>query len=417
MGKQVTNSFLLPPLSKMIHFFGGQSFTEGKKAVAEYIIKTLYGLEEVLEQELHQLGIAETERLNRAVKINGSLDDLYRCNLMLRTALSVLSPIAGFYAHHENQLYKRVQRINWEDYLSLHQTFAINSTTNSQLFTHSKFAALKTKDAIVDQFRDKYGERPSIDTRNPDVLIDLHISDKLVTLSLDSSGTTLDRRGYRTERTEAPLNEVLAAGLLALSGWTPGKPLLDPMCGSGTIAIEAAMKAAGMPPGLNRHFAFENWRNFDEEKWRKTKEAVKINPAPETPVIVARDADPHALRLARSNARRAGVEEWICFENANFFSSAAPTPGCHVVMNPPYGQRLQPGSMVDFYQKIGDSLKSNYQGSEAWIISSNLKDLKFVGLRPSRKIKLFNGSLECRFQKYELYAGSRKNKDESRDEG
>ena len=375
--------------------------------MAEYIIKTLFGLEEVLERELHRLGLEKTHRLNRAVKVEGSLEDLYRCNLMLRTALSVLSPIERFYAHHENQLYKRVQRINWESYLSLEQTFAISSTTNSSIFTHSQFAALKTKDAIVDQFRNKYGRRPSIDTKNPDVLIDLHIADKLVTLSLDSSGSTLDRRGYRIESTEAPLNEVLAAGLLNLSGWTPGRPLLDPMCGSGTIAIEAAMMAAGIPPGLNRNFAFEQWPDFDEEKWQKTRKAIKWTTPPDEPPIVARDADPHALNLARKNARRAGVEKWIRFENVNFFSSAAPMPECVVLMNPPYGQRLNPGSMLDFYKKIGDTLKANYQGSEAWIISSNLKDLKFVGLRPSRKIKLFNGALECRFQKYELYAGSR----------
>ncbi|MAT53664.1 MAG: RNA methyltransferase [Saprospirales bacterium] len=398
----------------MIHFFGGYWILRHlpkEKTVAEYIIKTLYGLEEVLEAELHQLGIRHTERLNRAVKIEGSREDLYRCNLQLRTALSVLKPIASFYAHHENQLYKRVRRINWEDYLGLHQTFAINSTANSQIFTHSKFAALKTKDAIVDQFRDKYGERPSVDTQNPDLLIDLHISDKLVSLSLDSSGTTLDRRGYRTERTEAPINEVLAAGMLALSGWEPGQALLDPMCGSGTIAIEAAMMAAGIPPGINRHFAFEKWPDFDEEKWKELKHELKTAKPPDIPLIFARDADPHALRLARQNARRAGVEDWIHFENANFFESAPPMPGCRLIMNPPYGQRLQPGSMQDFYKKIGDTLKSNYQGSEAWIISANLQDLKFVGLRPSRKIKLFNGSLECRFQKYELYAGSRKKRE------
>ncbi|GIV32241.1 MAG: RNA methyltransferase [Saprospiraceae bacterium] len=378
--------------------------------VAEYIIKTLYGLEEVLEKELHRLGITRTERLNRAVKIEGSYEDMYRCNLHLRTALSVLKPIASFYAHHENQLYKKVRRIDWEAYLGLDQTFAISSTTNSPIFTHSKFAALKTKDAIVDQFRDKYGERPSVDTRHPDLLIDLHISDKLVTISLDSSGTTLDRRGYRTERTEAPLNEVLAAGLLALCEWLPDRPLLDPMCGSGTIVIEAAMMAAGMPPGAGRHFAFEKWPDFDREKWNQIRSEVKATSPPDNPLIFARDADPHALQLARQNARRAGVLEWIQFENENFFSAPAPLPGCMVVMNPPYGQRLHPGSMTDFYKKIGDTLKATYTGSEAWIISSNLKDLKYVGLRPSRKIKLFNGSLECRFQKYELYPGSRKGK-------
>ncbi len=378
--------------------------------VAEYIIKTLYGLEEVLEKELHRLGITRTERLNRAVKIEGSDEDLYRCNLHLRTALSVLKPIASFYAHHENQLYKKVRRIDWEAYLGLDQTFAISSTTNSPIFTHSKFAALKTKDAIVDQFRDKYGERPSVDTRHPDLLIYLHISDKLVTISLDSSGTTLDRRGYRTERTEAPINEVLAAGLLALCEWSPDRPLLDPMCGSGTIVIEAAMVAAGIPPGAGRHFAFEKWPDFDREKWNQIRSEVKATSPPDNPLIFARDTDPHALRLARQNARRAGVLEWIQFENDNFFTAPAPLPGCMVVMNPPYGQRLHPGSMTDFYKKIGDTLKATYTGSEAWIISSNLKDLKYVGLRPSRKIKLFNGSLECRFQKYELYPGSRKGK-------
>lgn len=374
----------------------------------EITIKTLFGLETVLTEELHALGVHQVEPLTRAVRFAGNDEILYRCNLWLRTALSVLKPIDTFYAHHENQLYKRVQRIRWSDYLTPDQTFAIESTTHSELFRHSKYAALKTKDAIADQFRSERGVRPSVDTENPNLLIDLHISDKQVTLSLDSSGNTLDRRGYRLNRTEAPLNEVLAAGLLKLSGWDARSPLLDPLCGSGTIVIEAALMAAGRPPGLERSFSFENWPGIQRDLWAQIRKEYQRAAPPAKPFIFARDADPAAIATAKKNALRAGVAAWIDFGQQNFFDSAAPRENCLLVMNPPYGERLKPETILDFYTKIGDTLKSSYQDCEAWILSANFEALKSIGLRSSKKIKLFNGALECRFQRYELYAGSRK---------
>jgi putative N6-adenine-specific DNA methylase len=378
----------------------------------ELIAKTMFGLEEVLAAELRALGAQGIESLNRAVKFTADRTLMYKCNLHLRTAISILKPIASFYAHHENQLYKRVRQIDWEEYFSKDQTFAIGSTTNSEIFRHSKFAALKTKDAIVDQFRSKYGVRPSVDIRNPDFVINIHIADKLVTLSLDSSGESLDRRGYRLSTTEAPLNEVLAAGILSLAGWQGQQEFLDPMCGSGTFAIEAALMAANMAPGRLRRFAFENWRDFDATRWHQLKTEAQAQVQSFFGKINARDVDAGALEFAAQNARRAGVSEMITFEREDFLQTNQGLENGFIVINPPYGERLKDNELVSFYKNIGDRLKHDFNGCEAWIISSNLEVLKFIGLRPSRKIKLYNGALECRLQKYELYRGSKKDRND-----
>ncbi len=371
------------------------------------VAKTQFGLEELLAAELKSIGATDIELLTRAVKYRGDMAVLYKSNLLLRTALKVLVPFTSFYAHHENQLYKRVQQTDWSQLMSPNQTLAIDATTNSEIFHHSKFTALKTKDAIVDQFRGRFGIRPSIDTENPDLRLNVHIHDKLVTLSLDSSGNTLDRRAYRLNRTEAPINEVLAAGIVMLAGWQGDTTLLDPMCGSGTFSIEAAMLAANIAPGKRRSFGFERWPNFDGELWSKIKaEAVQAE-RKFTGRILCSDLDPTAVNIAEQNARRAGVERMIDFRTDDFFEAKALEETGTLLFNPPYGERLQEDDIVAFYKEIGNQLKHQFPGHTAWIISANAEALKHVGLRPTRKIKLFNGSLECRLQKFELFAGKK----------
>ncbi|MCF8244973.1 MAG: methyltransferase [Saprospiraceae bacterium] len=373
----------------------------------DIVAKTQFGLEELLAAELRALGATDIELLTRAVKYKGDKAILYKSNLHLRTALKVLMPFASFYAHHENQLYKRVRQIDWSQYLTPKQTLAIDATTNSDIFHHSKFTALKTKDAIVDQFRDRFGVRPSVDVESPDFRLNVHIHDKLVTLSMDSSGGTLDRRGYRLSRTEAPMNEVLAAGIVMLSGWTGEGYLLDPMCGSGTFGIEAAMLAANIAPGKKRLFGFERWKDFEGELWSKIKtEAVQAERNYPGQVICS-DLDAHAIEISEQNAKRAGVDRKIIYRQADFFESKPPGDSGIVLFNPPYGERLETDDIVGHYREIGNQLKHHYAGHTAWIISANAEALKHVGLRPTRKIKLFNGALECRLQKFEMFAGKK----------
>jgi putative N6-adenine-specific DNA methylase len=373
----------------------------------DILAKTQFGLEEFLAAELQALGATDIELLTRAVKYRGDKAMLYRSNLHLRTALKVLVPFTSFYAHHENQLYKRVRQIDWSRYLTPGHTLAIDATTNSDIFHHSKFTALKTKDAIVDQFRDRYGKRPSVDVESPDFRLNVHIHDKLVTLSLDSSGTTLDRRGYRLSRTEAPMNEVLAAGIVMLSGWQPDTPLLDLMCGSGTFSIEAAMLAANIAPGKRRAFGFERWKDFDAALWSQLKaEAVRAEHRFDQRIRCS-DIDPHAVEIAEQNARRAGVDRLIDFKTADFFDEMPHSEGGTLLFNPPYGERLQESDLVGLYQEIGNHLKHDFANHTAWIISANAEALKHVGLRPTRRIKLYNGSLECRLQKFELFKGKK----------
>jgi len=375
-------------------------------------IKTQFGLEPVLAAELKDLGAPDVEILNRAVQFTGDQELLYKCNLHLRTALRVLKPIATFEARDERQLYERVRDIRWSQYLTPGHTFAIDGTSHSEVFTHSKFIALKTKDAIADQFRDRYGKRPSVDTNDPDLRINLHIFDRTCTLSLDSSGQHLDRRGYRLARTEAPINEVLAAGIILMTGWDGTGDFIDPLCGSGTFPIEAALLARRIPPGRGRSFIFEKWRDFDAALWNKIKLEAEEQIRPFEGKILARDLDADALEMAVENAKRAGVADLIDFKKEDFLQSGAAGDSGTVVMNPPYGERLEIEGLREFYGEIGTRLKHHYPGYDAWIISSNIQALKSVGLRPSRKIPLYNGSLECRLHKFELYQGSRKVNDE-----
>lgn len=375
----------------------------------ELTIKTFAGLEEVLARELETLGARQVKVANRAVECSGDRALLYRANYCLRTALRIFTPIHSFKARHDNTLYRQVQKINWEDYLGLEDTFAIDATVNSPHFRHSKFVALRAKDAIVDQFRKKTDRRPSIDVYNPTIRLHLHISNENCTLSLDSSGDALYKRGYRLDSLEAPINEVLAAGLILVSGWQRDCAFLDPMCGSGTIPIEAALYAYNLPPQIAREkFGFMNWRDYDAALWEEIKTQAMAEARDFNFPIYGFDKNFQAVRISQHNALAARLEGKVEFARKPFERLEPPAEAGLIIMNPPYDERLSETNIGQLYRAIGDRLKQAFSGYEAWIISSNMGALKNVGLRPSRKVTLFNGPLECKFQKYELYEGSRK---------
>jgi putative N6-adenine-specific DNA methylase len=378
--------------------------------LTKFVATTFFGLEPALEQELLAIGAQDVEQLPRAVSFKGDLKMLYKANLWLRTGVKVLKPIAEFDAEDENELYKKAKMIDWEAHFKLEETFAIDGTVSGELFTHSKYIALKLKDAIADQFRAKHDKRPNVDVENPTVRINIRIAQNKVTISIDSSGLPLTKRGYRTNSTSAPLNEGLAAGLILLTDWDRKSPFIDPMCGSGTIAIEAAMIASNTAPGLIRNYAFQKWGDFDEVLWKEVKDEAKAMIVP-VRNVTALDSDRLALRTARENAERAGMKDAIRFELADFTKDTEEHDGATLIMNPPYGERLNRNlDMVPFYKAIGTQLKHRFGGCQAWIISSNVDAMKSVGLRTSRRIKLFNGSLECQYHGYDLYAGSKKAK-------
>ncbi|WP_255566921.1 THUMP domain-containing class I SAM-dependent RNA methyltransferase [Flavobacterium litorale] len=375
------------------------------------IAKTLFGFEDLLAKELQVLGAQEVEKGVRMVSFKGDKGFMYKANLALRTALKILKPIYYFRAYNENSLYKGIQGINWSDYMDVNQSFVIDVTLHSDHFNHSQFIALKTKDAIVDQFRNKFGKRPSIDKDFPDLRINVHIHNDQCSVALDTSGNSLHQRGYRTATNIAPINEVLAAGMLLHSGWDGQGDFLDPMCGSGTILAEAAMIACNIPPNLNRkEFAFEKWADWDNDLFEAIIDSLMKKVREFHYTIKGYDKAPSAVEKARDNIRNANLDDYITIARENFFDTEKDTQGpLHIVFNPPYGERLDI-DMERFYREIGDTLKQGYPGTNAWFITANLEALKFVGLRPSRKIKLFNGKLESRLVKYEMYEGSKKAK-------
>ena len=379
------------------------------------LAKTMHGLEGVLAEELKAIGAQNVQPGRRSVSFEGDKEVLYKANYHCRTALRILMPILAFQARHEDILYRNVVRFNWREYLSLEKTFAIDAVVFSDYFNHSKFLALRTKDAIADHFRRKTGERPNVDTERPDVRLNLHVSGSRCTLSLDSSGDSLHKREYRELGHRAPINEVLAAGMLLLSGWEPGTPLVDPMCGSGTIALEAAMMVCNMAPGHFRStYGFTGWNDFDFRLWQRIKnEAREQVKEVLTPSIVAADASPKNVNQARKSAINAGLSGAIAFERSDFLKLQPSGEAGTLVMNPPYGERLNEGEAEALYESMGNHLKNAWSGWDAWMISSNKAALKRVGLRASEKHTLFNGSLECKYQKYELYRGSRKVKADS----
>lgn len=375
------------------------------------VAKTLFGFEEILATELRRMGGAKVEVGNRMVSFYGDTGFMYKANLCARTAVKILKPIATKRVRDEKDIYNFVQSIDWSTYLTLSDTFSISATVNSTLFSHSKYISLKSKDAIVDQFRDKTGDRPNVDLDYPDLSIDIHIQQDVLTISLDSSGGSLHHRGYRTATNIAPINEVLAAGLLLLSGWDGQSDFLDPMCGSGTMAIEAAMIACNIPANINRkEFAFEKWQDWDLGLFEKIEEACLNKTRDFHHSIIGFDKEYSAIRKAKINIENANLNEFVKVKEGDFFESSKEVEGSlHMVFNPPYDERLEI-DIQEFYSKIGDTLKGNYPGTNAWFVTGNLETLKYVGLRPSRKIKVFNGKLEARLVKYEMYAGSKRTK-------
>lgn len=375
------------------------------------IAKTLYGFEELLENELRVLGASKTEIGVRNVSFEGDIGFMYKANLNLRTAIKIIKPIYEFRVRNEEDLYKQMYSLALDHFLTVDQSFAIDTTLATDLFSHSLFVSQKAKDAIVDKFRNKTGNRPSVDLKNPDIKFNLHIQRNHCTLSLDSSGSSLHHRGYRTATNIAPINEVLASGMLLLSGWNGRGHFLDPMCGSGTFLIEAAMIACNIPANINRKgFAFEKWKDFDEELYDKIVEVSLAKVRDFHYTITGYDKAPSAARKAIDNVENANLSEYIKIEQTSFFESEKNTEGpLHMVFNPPYGERLSI-DMEEFYSNIGDTLKQSYPGTQAWMISSNMEALKHVGLKTSRKIKLFNSQLESRLVCYDIYQGSKKAK-------
>jgi putative N6-adenine-specific DNA methylase len=379
------------------------------------LAKTLYGMEDVLAKELRRLGAQDVETGPRMVTFKGDKGFMYKANLNCRTALRILKPFANFQIRNEEELYKQVKKIDWTEIIKEGETFVIDSTVNSEYYSHSLFMALKCKDGIVDFFREKTGDRPNVDRENPDKRINLHIFQRFVTLSMDSSGESLHKRGYRQATNIAPINEVLAAGILQLMDWSEIGTLLDPMCGSGTLLIEAAMLAHNIPANIFRpEFAFERWDDFDPELWNMIKEVSLDKEKHFHGEILGFDSATSAIEKAEENIEAALFNGVIDVQRQDFFKSDKPSEKGTIVFNPPYGERLP--YKEDFYKNIGDTLKQSYAGYTAWMITSDLDALKLVGLRPRRKIKLYNGSLECRLVCYEMYDGSKKAKYQNQEE-
>jgi putative N6-adenine-specific DNA methylase len=376
------------------------------------VAKTLFGFEELLAKELTNLGAQDVKTGVRSVSFSGDKGFMYKANLALRTAIKILKPLTTFRINNEQDLYDKVYKIPWEDYMSENGSLAINATVHSDKFTHSQYIALKTKDAIVDRFRNIKGTRPNVDLRFPDLKINIHIDRQTCTVSFDSSGESLHRRGYKTATNIAPINEVLAAGLVMLSGWDGQSDFMDPMCGSGTILIEAAMIACNIPPNLMRkEFAFERWQDWDVDLFEKIEESLLSKTRDFHHKMVGYDKSPSAVNKAIENVKNAHLEEFITIKHEDFFKTRkGGDEHLHMLFNPPYGERLESLNVEEFYANIGTTLKHGYPGTNAWLITSNMEGLKHVGLRPSRKIKVFNGKLEARLVKYEMYEGSKKSK-------
>lgn len=370
------------------------------------VAKTFQGLEDVLRDELISLGAENVEMGRRMVSFEGDLEMMYKANLCCRTALRILKPIEKFTAYDPDELYDIVREIDWRKYMTPDTTFAIDSTVNSEDFTHSKFVTYRVKDGIVDHFNDTEGRRPSICVSGADLLFNVHIDHNRVTISLDSSGEPLSKRGYRQEQTEAPINEVLAAGIIMKTGWRGDCDFADPMCGSGTFLVEAALIAANINPGIFRQkFAFEKWPDFDKDLF----EELYNDDSAEREFafkIYGGDIDPEAVAIARRNIKAAQVDDMVeltCRPMADWTDNS---DNGVLVMNPPYGRRLRPDDMVELFRGIGTCLKQNFQGWNAWIIGPDNDDFSNIGLKPSLKIPLLNGSIECSLREFVLFDGA-----------
>ncbi len=373
------------------------------------VVKTFAGLEPVLAEEIRALGAESVTPERRAVSFIGNKALLYKANFLLRTALKVLRPIAQFRIAKKEDLYNHAKNIPWSEFLTLGKSFSIDSTVQSDFFVNSMYASLKVKDAIADYFRESVGKRPSVDPDDPDIRVHIYLMGDHCEISLDSSGESLHKRGYRIGQGEAPINEVLAAGMILLAGWNGETPFLDPMCGSGTLLIEAAMIAKGIPAGIYRKsFGFEKWLDFDENLFSEIYNADYERES--TIRIFGSDKSVQSCAIAKANIKNAGLSKVIEVEAKDFIDLDAPFENGFIVTNPPYGERLKPQSLIELYRSMGDVLKQKYAGYSAWIISSSEDGFKSIGLKPSKKIELFNGSLPCSYRKFELFRGTYKEK-------
>ena len=379
------------------------------KETFKILVKTFQGLEQVLASELVKLGATEDLQIHRrAVSFTGDKELLYKANLCCRTAIRVLKPIRTFKAQSADEVYEEIKKIDWEEWLNLKVTYSIDSVVYSDIFRHSKFVTYRVKDAISDQFTEKYGKRPSISVEQPDILLNIHIAQDICTLSLDSSGESLHRRGYRVSQNEAPLNEALAAGLILLTGWDGNSDFIDPMCGSGTLLIEAAMIALNIPPGIYRkEFAFEKWADFDEDLFDRLyndqsgEREFKYK-------IYGSDNSPKAVKITESNVKSAALSKYIDIKLSPIQKLNPPSEKALIIINPPYGERIESDDIFELYASIGERLKHHFQGYTAWVISSHKECLHRIGLKPTKKIKLLNASLECEYCRYDIFAGKRK---------
>ncbi len=374
----------------------------------ELIAKTFMGLEPVLAKELTQLGANDVQIGRRMVSFTGNKELMYRANFQLHTAIKILKPISHFKAHSADEVYEEIKKIDWSEYLGDDKTFAVDSVVFSEDFRHSKFVSYKVKDAIVDQLRERTGKRPSISVANPDLRLHIHIAEDDCTLCLDSSGESLHRRGYRQESVEAPLNEVLAAGIIMMTGWQGDTDFIDPMCGSGTFLIEAALIARNMAPGLFRkEYAFEKWPDFDADLF----DEIYNDDSQEREYhhhIYGYDVDFKAVNTARNNVKAAGLSDCITIEQQDFKDFTQPKEKAIIVTNPPYGERISTPNLLDTYRMIGERLKHQFMGNDAWILSYREECFEQIGLKPSIKIPLYNGSLECELRRYQMFDGKMK---------
>ena len=375
----------------------------------KFIAKTLYGLEKVLADELRTIGASDIKIVNRAVLFGGSIELMYRVNYCSRASLSVLRLISSFNIGSKDDLYRKTSEIDWSALLDADNTISVVPVINSKLFTHTKYPALIVKDAVADHFRNKAGKRPSVDTGDPDLIINVHISGSHTDITIDSSGKPLYKRGYRTGVPLAPLNEVLAAGIIMLSGWDASCEFTDPMCGSGTFPVEAGLIACRVPPGkFRKEFGFMRWKDYDKSLFNMVREKGD-SVIRESPVrIYGSDISDQAVKQSLANVRNARLEGTVSIEENDFRNLKPSRDDGFLFINPPYGERLKPGDLNELYSMIGTTLKHNYSGFRAWIITSGKEFLANIGLRPKKKYTLFNGSLECILAEFELYQGTRK---------
>ncbi|MDD7319157.1 MAG: THUMP domain-containing protein [Prevotella sp.] len=371
----------------------------------ELIAKTFMGLEPVLAEELSKLGANNVEIGRRMVSFTGGKELMYRANFQLHTAIRILKPIKKFKARSAEDVYEKVKEIDWSEYMDNKMTFAVDSVVFSEEFRHSKFVAYKVKDAIVDRFREETGERPNVSVTNPDLRLHIHIAEDDATLCLDSSGESLHRRGYRQDSVEAPLNEVLAAGMILMTGWNGDSDFIDPMCGSGTLLIEAALIARNISPGVFRkEYAFEKWADFDKELF----DSIYNDDSGEREFnhhIYGYDIDMKAVGKARLNVKAAGLTKDITIEQKDFKDFSQPEEKAIIVTNPPYGERISTPNLLATYKMIGERLKNEFKGNTAWVLSYRKECFDQIGLKPSIKIPVYNGALECEFRKYQMFEG------------